>query len=540
MPNINGPIVAVAIACTTLATSVLAQNQPAPSQAPPPGGNAPTSATQASSDEVLKPERLQQLVSPIALYSDNLLAQVLIASTYPLEVVEASRWLTANKNLKGDALKSAVDKEKWDDSVKGLIATPQVLDMMSNKLSWTKDLGDAVLAQQADVMEAVQALRARAQTNKKLETTKEQKVSTKTEANKQLIVIESAAPNTVYVPYYNPSVVYGAWPYPAYPPYYYPPYGYYPMLGTGVAFAAGVALGAWAGRYWGGGVGWGNNTININNNFNRGNWNHNPAHRQGIRYNNSNVAKQFGRGNQIAGGAGNRNDFRGRGDGAGNRPGAGTRPGGGDRPGAGAGNRPGGGDRPGAGNRPGGGGSAGNRPGGGDRPSAGSGNRPSAGGGQRPSTRPSGGGRDNAFSGGSGRATVSQSARGHSSMGSRGGASFHGGGGGGGFRGGGGGGGGRGGGGGGGRRSDLTLKHDITLLGQLDSGLGFYRFSYNGAATSYVGVIAQEVQSVTPEAVSRGSDGYLRVRYEKLGVKFQTYEKWIGAGAVVPHGLRAN
>ncbi len=99
--------------------------------------------------------------------------------------------------------------------------------MMSNKLSWTKDLGDAVLAQQADVMTAVQALRARADANKKLDTTKEQKVTKKTENNKQVIVIESAVPDTVYVPYYNPSVVYGAWPYPAYPPYYYPPaYGY--------------------------------------------------------------------------------------------------------------------------------------------------------------------------------------------------------------------------------------------------------------------------------------------------------------------------
>jgi hypothetical protein len=149
-----------------------------------------------------------------------------------------------------------------------------------------------------------------------------------------------------------------------------------------------------------------------------------------------------------------------------------------------------------------------------------------------------------AFSGGGGRSAVSQSARGHASMGSRGGASFSGGGrGGGGFsgggRGGGGGGGGRGGG-GGGRRSDLALKHDIMLLGQLDSGIGFYRFSYNGGGRSYVGVIAQEVQSVAPQAVWRGEDGYLRVRYEKIGVKFQSYEQWLGTGALVPHGSRSN
>ena len=121
--------------------------------------------------------------------------------------------------------------------------------MMNTKLSWTQKLGDAVLAQQSDVMDAVQRLRARAQADKKLETTKEQKVSVKTEQNKQVIVIEPAQPDTVYVPYYNPSVVYGAWPYPSYPPYYYPPAPALlrrALLATGLAFGAGVALGAWA------------------------------------------------------------------------------------------------------------------------------------------------------------------------------------------------------------------------------------------------------------------------------------------------------
>jgi hypothetical protein len=525
--SLNRPLVAIVVACAAWSPSLaLAQDQPSSNQAPSRSGAA---AQQKAGEQLLKQEQLEQLVSPIALYPDDLLAQVLMAATYPLEVVEASRWVTAHKTLKGTALKEAIDKEKWDDSIKGLIATPQVLDMMSNKLSWTKDLGDAVLAQQADVMDAVQKLRARADANKKLTTTKEQKVTKKTENNKQVIVIESAVPNTVYVPYYDPNVVYGAWPYPAYPPYYYPPpYGYYPAMGAGIAFATGVALGAWAGRYWGSGCGWGSGSININNNFNRvTHWNHNPAHRQGVRYNNANVANRYGRGDAARGNAQNRADFRGR---------DGNRPGGGDRPGAG--NRPGGGDRPGAGNRPGGG----DRPGAGNRP--GSGNRPSAG--NRPSTRPSGGNRpsaggrpggSNAFSGagGSGRNTVSQSARGHASMGGRGGGGFHGGGGGG-FRGGGGGGG-RGGG-GGGRRSDIHLKHDITLLGHLDNGLGFYRFSYNGSERAYVGVIAQEVQAIAPAAVTTGWDGYLRVHYEKLGVKFQTYRQWVGSGAVVPSGAK--
>ena len=196
-----------------------------------------------------------------------------MASTYPLEVVEASRWVTANKGLKGTALKDAADKQKWDDSVKELIATPQVLEMMSNKLSWMKNLGDAVLAQQADMMDSVQALRARAEAHNKLETTKEQKVTKKTENNKEVIEIEPAEPEMIYVPYYDPSVVYGAWPYPAYPPYYWPPaYPYaYPLLGTGIAFAAGIALGAWGGNYPGRQrLNWNNNNINIDNSFNKG------------------------------------------------------------------------------------------------------------------------------------------------------------------------------------------------------------------------------------------------------------------------------
>ena len=158
---------------------------------------------------------------------DTLLAQVLMASTYPLEVVQASPWLKDNKGLKDDALKAAVDKQGWDESVRSLIATPSVLDMMSDKLEWTQKLGDAVLAQQADVMDGIQRLRAKADDNKKLTSTKEQKVSKKSEGSKQVIVIEPTNPETVYVPYYDPAVVYGSWPYPAYPPYYWGA-GYWP------------------------------------------------------------------------------------------------------------------------------------------------------------------------------------------------------------------------------------------------------------------------------------------------------------------------
>jgi Protein of unknown function (DUF3300)/Chaperone of endosialidase len=494
----------------------------------PVAATAQTPTAAASADQLLKPEQLDALVAPIALYPDNLLAEVLMASTYPLEIVEAERWVQANKNLKGDQLKAAVDQQKWEDSVKSLTATPDVLEMMSKQLDWTRDLGDAVLAQQPDVMDAVQRLRGKAQANKKLTSNKQQTVSTQEESGKQVIVIQPTDPDTVYVPYYDPGVVYGSWPSPAYPPYYfgYPGYIAGGLIAGGLAFGAGYALGRWAGGggcCWGGGMGWGNNNININRNGNvnignrvgGGNWTHNAAHRGGVRYNNSNVGQKFG-GNR--GGAQNRMDFRGR---SGQQV---------LQPGGNRGNLGGGtGGRANVGNRPGGGNlGAGNRPGGGN---LGAGNR---GGGGRVANRGGGG---NAFGGmGSGRAANLSSSRGRASMGGggrAGGGGFSGGGrgGGGGFGGGGRGGGGRG---GGGRRSDINLKHDIVLLGRLDSGIGYYRFVYNGGHTAYVGVMAQEVQAVMPQAVTRGHDGYLRVFYDKLGIKFQTFDEWIASGARVP------
>ena len=499
-------------------------------QTPPPAQAA------ASSEQLLKPEELDALVAGIALYPDTLLSLVLMASTYPLEVVQADRWAKENKNLKGDELKAAADKQAWDDSVKSLVATPDVLSMMSTKLDWTQKLGDAVLAQQPDVMDAIQRLRTKAEANNKLTSTKEQKVTKKQEQGKQVIVIEPTEPNTVYVPYYDPAVVYGGWPYPAYPPYYFPPPGYIAggIIAGGIAFGAGYALGRWAsgGNYWGGGVNWGGNNININRpvNINNigNNWQHRPEHRGGVKYNNANVQQKFGN-NNIRGGAQNRMDYRGRGGEQVLKPGGGGQAnlgGGAGRPGAGGGGvqKPGAG----AGQRPGAGGGGVQKPGGGK-----------PGGGQRPSTRPAGGGGGNALGNiQSGKVTHAQSARGNASLAARGGGGgARVGGGGGGGRGGGGaragGGGGRGGG-GGGRRSDITLKHDIVLLGHLANGIGFYRFRYNGSDKSYVGVMAQEVQAIAPEAVTRGRDGYLRVYYDKLGVKFQTYERWIASGARVP------
>ena len=333
---------------------------------------APVSAPPVADQQLLKPAELEALVAPIALYPDTLLAEVLMASTYPLEVVQADRWLTANQKLKDDQLKAAVDKQPWDVSVKALVATPSVLTMMSSKLDWTQKLGDAFLAQQTDVMDAIQRLRAKAQANNKLTSTAEQQVTVRQEQNRQVIAIEPTDPNMVYVPYYDPAVVYGQWPYADYPPYYFPDYyaGYVGagLIATGIAFGAAYALGRWAsgGNYWGGGINWGRNIINRNrprvNPLGGNVWQHNPAHRRGVRYNNVNVQQRFGNTNIAAGNR--RPDFRGSGGqqvlrpggGAASRPSAGTlpanRPSAGNRPTSGA-NRPTAGNRPSSGaNRP--------------------------------------------------------------------------------------------------------------------------------------------------------------------------------------------
>src|SRR5882724_11377290 len=333
-------LIALALLMTIpVAASAQTGDKPAaPSTQAQPASQTPPTA------ELLKPEQLEALAAPIALYPDELLANVLAASTYPLEVVQADRWLKEHKNLKSDALKGEVDKQPWDDSVKALASTPEVLAMMSDKLEWTKNLGDAVLAQQPDVMDAIQRLRTKAYDNKKLTTTKQQKVSVQTQEGKQVIVIEPSEPGTMYVPYYEPAVVYGAWPYEAYPPYYfgYPSYIGAGVVAAGLAFGAGWGIGRW-GNYWGGGCNWGNRNVYVNHRTTNV-WNHNPAHRQGVRYNNANVQQRFGN-NNVRAGASNRMDYRGKGgqqvlNPGNNRPGSGDRAGNiGDRAGDRAGNR---------------------------------------------------------------------------------------------------------------------------------------------------------------------------------------------------------
>jgi hypothetical protein len=545
----------------------------------PLGALAQTPAA-APSQALLKPAELDQLVAPIALYPDPLLSEVLIASTYPLEVVQADRWAKSNSSLKGEALTAALAKQGWDDSVKALAQVPNVLTMMADQLDWTQKLGDAVLAQEPELMDAIQRLRGRAQANGKLQSTKELTVTVKSaapaqggggqaqegQAPAQYIVIEPTSPTEMYVPYYDPAVVYGAWPYPDYSPYYFPPPpGYYAggAIAAGIAFGSAVAIGhaIWGNCDWGRrNINVANRNVNINNldrsninNFNK--WEHNADHRHGVKYNNADVRQKFAK-NDIQAGKGARQDFRGK-DGQkvidSARPGAGDRPGGGDRDRSGAGDRPGagaskGGERPAArsADRPGGGQKAAQKPA--QKPAAkpspsradrpGGGQKAAQKPAQKPAAKPSPS-RDTAFSNvQSGAKTRAQADRGRQSMGGGGGAPRVAGGGGprvspggGGPRGGGGGG--RGGG-GGGRRSDIALKHDIVLLGRLANGLNFYRFSYYDSDEAYVGVMAHEVQKVAPQAVRRGRDGYLRVFYEQLGLGFQTYKQWIASGTHLP------
>jgi uncharacterized membrane protein YgcG len=263
---------------------------------------------QPAGPAAFKPEELEQMLAPIALYPDSMLSQILMASTYPLEVVQADRWAKQNKDLKGDPLTAALEKQPWDPSVKSLVNFPQVLAMMSEKLDWTQKLGDAFLAQQKDVMAKVQDLRRKAVEAGNLKTTNEQKVV----VEKETIIIESASPQVVYVPTYNPTVVYGTWAYPAYPPAYYYPPGY--AAGTALlSFGAGMAVGAAWGYAWGGCDWHGgdvdvdvNRNTNINRNIDRGkyatqyqggrgNWQHNPEHRKGVSYRDQGTAQKFNR-----------------------------------------------------------------------------------------------------------------------------------------------------------------------------------------------------------------------------------------------------
>jgi len=355
-------IVAFALAICCLGVALLAAGGVCLAQTPTPPSDAQTQVNTPAIEPVeaepaptIPPEELESLVAPIALYPDPLLIQVLAASTYPLEIVQLKQWMDENKGLKGKALADAVVQQNWDPSVQALSGFPAVLNKLARKIQWTTDLGNAFLAQQDDVMDAVQRLREKAQTNGALKTNDKQTVTTETtNTGEQAITIEPAQRDVVYVPTYNTRTVYGDSGYSDYSGYSgYSDYsgsdsGYdYSYIGYAAAAAAGAAYSYYWGNYnwrdryasvnydnyynnkysqnWNNKTGnWSNKVNNSRNNVNslnrsaanstsrlptqgQGAWQHNPAHRGNAPYGNSNVANRFGEGaSRLSGAAGNR------------------------------------------------------------------------------------------------------------------------------------------------------------------------------------------------------------------------------------------
>ena len=269
---------------------LLAQQPP---ELPPPG-------------QALAPNQLDDLVAPIALYPDPLLSQILVASTYPLELVQVSQWLGRNPGLAGAALTQAAEQQNWDPSIQALVVFPDLVKRLNQDITWTTNLGNAFLSQQGDVMDAVQRMRLKAEQAGKLSSTSQQTVTTTNESGQPEIVIEPANPQIIYLPQYDPAYIWG-------PPLYYPYASwYYP--GAYFGFGAGIPMGFYFGGGWGGwggwgwSPGWGGHSIIVNNgfihryNFNasRGGslngtsaWSHDVTHRQGVPYSNAALASQY-------------------------------------------------------------------------------------------------------------------------------------------------------------------------------------------------------------------------------------------------------
>jgi hypothetical protein len=306
---------ALSIACALLVIQfgplLAAQDYPSqPEQAPP--------AQTGSTAQALSPDQLANLVAPVALYPDSLLSQVLVAATYPLEVVEAAQWLQQNRDLRGTELVEAARQQNWDASVQALVVFPDVVNRLNSNIRWTTDLGNAFLAQQADVMNAVQSMRAQARAEGKLNSSPQETVTTQTQGGQSVIEIQPANPQVVYVPTYNPEYIWGP---PVYG--YYPPL-YYPEIGFGFGFGSGIFIGGFFGGLGWGGWGWGpswfGHSIYVNNYFfnhygyngyrggrsfqGRGGWAHDPGHRQGVPYPNSGLSNRYYGNSGGRGGAG--------------------------------------------------------------------------------------------------------------------------------------------------------------------------------------------------------------------------------------------
>lgn len=328
------PTVGVSLMILLLGSAVPATSAQQPATPPAAAGDAKPAFSQ---------EELDQMFAPLALYPDDLLSQILMACTYPLEIVQANRWVKNNSNLKGDALAAALEKQTWDPSVKSLTNVPKVLSMLDDDLDRTQKIGDAFLGQGEQVMATIQKLRGKAKDSGNLKSNENQNVKVEESAGTQVIVIESSDPEVIYVPTYSPTVVYGSWWYPSYPPYVWNPY---PLGGFGVGVACGLAWGyAW------GHVDWGHGDINIDidrntninnkidrskykNEFNnraggtggKGQWKHDASHRGSTPYRDNQTAQKFG-GQSRTQAAQSREAYRGRTE-AGLSGGAGNRAGG--------------------------------------------------------------------------------------------------------------------------------------------------------------------------------------------------------------------
>lgn len=282
-----------------------------------PGNTQDSLPPSAPPETPLSPQQLDDLVAPIGLYPDPLVGEVLAASTYPTEIVEAEQWVRDHANWKPTKLMDKAKKQNWDPSVQGLVAFPNVLTMLSQDVSWTTQLGNAFLANQNDVMQAVQRMRAQAQAKGTLRSTPQEIVSTQQQNGQSVITIQPANPDEWYVPTYNPAYVWGPPAWGVYPPLLYP--GIDVGIGWGPAIDLGLWFGGWGGWGWGG-WGWTPNWygggIFVDHSFfhrygfhdfdgggwmGRSPWVHDPYHRLGVPYANRDVAGRFARGGAFAG-----------------------------------------------------------------------------------------------------------------------------------------------------------------------------------------------------------------------------------------------
>jgi hypothetical protein len=255
----------------------------------------------AQNPPAFTPEELDQMLAPIALYPDPLLSQILMAATYPLEVVQAARWSRANSHLKGQDAARAVESMDWDPSVKSLVAFPQILHRLDEQLDWTQRLGEAFIVQEPQVMETIQDLRQRAERAGNLRSNEQMRITRQDEH----ILIEPAQPQVVYVPYYDPAVVYGPWWWPAYPPVYWgPPPGYYvwPAYAPGFFWGSGIVI---ATGFFFGHFDWHHRHVMMVHVVHQPHvravpiskpaiWRHDPVHRRNVPYRHALVRQQFG------------------------------------------------------------------------------------------------------------------------------------------------------------------------------------------------------------------------------------------------------